>query len=590
MTEDIAIYLDLDNLVIGAVEADLTFDINLILERVEELSSGRIALQRAYGDWRQRANLTRSLAAAGFELESTVRLGNNSKNLADMQMVVDAMSTLIDGQEFDTYVLISGDRDFAPLVQALRKRGKSVIGAGVKHTTSRRLVNVCDHFIFYDDLASAAIGQAHDELGQLLDRALNQLLQDKEQVPASLLKQRMMALSKGSFAHTPQGKSSFSKFLGAYPETVYLYQDGTTLFVRKPGSTGSPQVVASNPRQFSDDEIRELLGQAMSEVLSGREMVRASILKQRMQELSDGAFDETLQGDKTFRKFLDRYEDMVGVIQEGSTLYVCQAGVETGATSGPPRQYLSEAEAEALIGQALDELLVDQSRVRASLLKQQMQQMSNGSFDEHALGADSFRQFLERYPAVVQVQQKGTTLLVQRPEEFVQPSELHLRYRSTLKKHGLRVIPSEVRLKILQDLIMLVGHRDQLQWRQIVNRLTTYYQSAGQHDISKSYVNDVMRLARRANVIYVLNGNSLAKAPVQLQISGERQFQEAVILCDATYLQEILATDSPFDLDQASIALYESVGHTRYLQVVLNRYVRREQGGNGQNPNGEDQA
>ncbi|MGD8857268.1 MAG: NYN domain-containing protein, partial [Chloroflexota bacterium] len=142
MTDDIAIFLDLDNLVIGAIEADLTFDINLVLERVQELSDGRIALQRAYGDWRQRANMTRALAAAGFELESTVRLGSNSKNLADMQMVVDAMSTLVDGQDFGTYVLMTGDRDFAPLVQSLRKRGKTVIGAGVKHTTSRRLVNV----------------------------------------------------------------------------------------------------------------------------------------------------------------------------------------------------------------------------------------------------------------------------------------------------------------------------------------------------------------------------------------------------------------------------------------------------------------
>ena len=66
MSEDIAIYLDLDNLVIGAIEADLTFDVNLVLERILELSSGRIALQRAYGDWRQRANMTRSLASAGL--------------------------------------------------------------------------------------------------------------------------------------------------------------------------------------------------------------------------------------------------------------------------------------------------------------------------------------------------------------------------------------------------------------------------------------------------------------------------------------------------------------------------------------------
>jgi hypothetical protein len=578
MSEDIAIYLDLDNLVIGAIEADLTFDVNLVLERILELSSGRIALQRAYGDWRQRANMTRSLASAGFELESTVRLSNNSKNLADMQMVVDAMTTLVDGQEFGTYVLMTGDRDFAPLVQALRKRGKRVIGSGVKHTTSRRLVNVCDHFIFYDDLAGAAFDQVDDELDKLLGRALNQLLQDRDQAPASLLKQRMMSLSKGAFAHTPQGKGNFSKFLSAHPETVHLYQDGTTLFVRRPAPGESPRSVERAPRQFSDEEIRELLSRAADDVLAGHELVRASVLKQRMQELSDGAFDETLQGDKTFRKFLDRYRDLVGIVQEGSTLYVCRAEAAAEPAAVSEKRTLSDAEAEELIGRALDELLVDQLRVRASLLKQKMQLLSNNTFDEHELGADSFRHFLERYPSVVQIEQRGTTLLVQRPDDYVQPDELHLRYRSALKKRGLRVIPSEIRLKVLKDLIALLGHRDKLQWRQIVDRLTEYYQGNGREDISKSYVNDVLRLARRAAVVQVRNGGSLAKAPVTLHITGNRRFQEAVILCDTTYMQEILDTGDPFVLDQASIALYETVSHARYLQVILNRYAR-----NGQN-------
>ena len=136
MNNDVAILLDLDNLVIGAAEANLAFDVQLILKSVKELTSGRIVLRRAYGDWRQRQNMPKELAAAGFELQATVRLSNVSKNLADMQMVVDAMETLIDGHNFSTYVLATGDRDFMPLVQALRKRGKQVIGIGIKHTSS----------------------------------------------------------------------------------------------------------------------------------------------------------------------------------------------------------------------------------------------------------------------------------------------------------------------------------------------------------------------------------------------------------------------------------------------------------------------
>ena len=125
MNNDIAVFLDLDNLVIGAGEAELTFDINLVLVHLQASTEGRIVLRRAYGDWRQKADLTKELAAAGFELQSAVRLSSNSKNLADMQMTVDAMSTLIDRQNFETYVLVTGDRDFAPLVQALQKRGQT---------------------------------------------------------------------------------------------------------------------------------------------------------------------------------------------------------------------------------------------------------------------------------------------------------------------------------------------------------------------------------------------------------------------------------------------------------------------------------
>ena len=119
MNNDIAIFLDLDNLVIGAIEANLTFDIDLVLEHINSLSDGRIVLRRAYGDWRQRANLTKELASAGFELQSTVRLSANSKNLADMQMVVDAMSTLSSCLSQRSRNMISGEQ-LHPLISAIR--------------------------------------------------------------------------------------------------------------------------------------------------------------------------------------------------------------------------------------------------------------------------------------------------------------------------------------------------------------------------------------------------------------------------------------------------------------------------------------
>ena len=144
LTNEVAILLDLDNLVIGAKQINLAFDINLVLDHIKKMTNGRIVLRQSYGDWRQDQQLMRELATAGFITQSAIRLNNFSKNLADMQIVVDTMETLIDGHQYSTYVLMTGDRDFTPLVQSLRKRGKQVIGLGVRHTTSQSFANLCD--------------------------------------------------------------------------------------------------------------------------------------------------------------------------------------------------------------------------------------------------------------------------------------------------------------------------------------------------------------------------------------------------------------------------------------------------------------
>jgi uncharacterized LabA/DUF88 family protein len=575
MNNDIAIFLDLDNLVIGAVEANLTFDIDLVLNHIDSIIDGRIVLRRAYGDWRQRANLTKKLATAGFELQSAVRLSANSKNLADMQMVVDAMSTLIDRQNFQTYVLITGDRDFAPLVQALRKRGKQVIGVGIGHATSKHLAQLCDRFVYYDQLSDAARELLEGQLEDLLRRALDQLLLEEDRVPASLLKQRLQSLSRGAFGRSPQGRRSFHKLLAEYPSIVHMQQEGTTLFVSRPGKYGSPEIEGSrSPKLLSDDEVETLLRDSLSELLESNTHVRASLLKQRMQDLSHGAFSETLQGDKNFRKFLDRFRDIVRVEQEGSTLYVYEATVPVVEEPDTISLLLSADGMESLLTTSLNELLVDQTRVRASLLKQQMQELSNGAFDENELGFDSFRAFLEKYPKLIQIQQKGTTLLVYRPDDYVSSDELYLQYRSLLKKQGLRVIPSAARLQILKDMVSLLQSQPATEWRFVVDRLATHYEESGQESISKSYINDVLRVARRAAVIGVSNGGSLAHASVKLSVAGDRVFQEAVILCDVTYLLEIEDRNNPVDMNEASKALYEDEGHARYLKVILNRHSK----------------
>lgn len=232
MTNDVAVFLDLDNLVIGAKQANLTFNVNFILDHIKEITKGRIVLRRSYGDWRQSRDQMKDLATAGFNTQSTVQINSFGKNLADMQIVVDAMDTLIDGHQYETYVLMTGDRDFTPLVQALRKRGKQVIGVGVRHTASGSFVALCDRYLFYEDLMPApALTEANVE--ELLVQALTDLERSHNPIRASILKQHMDDLSQGAFSTSSFAESSFSKFLARYPHLLKLEQEDTTTYVRR---------------------------------------------------------------------------------------------------------------------------------------------------------------------------------------------------------------------------------------------------------------------------------------------------------------------------------------------------------------------
>ena len=239
LSNDVAILLDLDNLVIGAKQVNLNFDINLVLEYIKALTNGRVVLRNAYGDSRQDQQLIRQLATAGFTTRNAVRLNNFSKNLADMQIVVDTMETLLDGQNFRTYVLMTGDRDFTPLVQALRKRGKQVIGLGVKHTTSQSLANLCDQYIYYEDIVPAPqLSEA--QVKELLEKSLHHLLSSEDRVRASVLKQHMSDSSKGAFDKSTHAEGSFRKFLEKFPDLVEVAQEETTIYAQHPAKEDQP--------------------------------------------------------------------------------------------------------------------------------------------------------------------------------------------------------------------------------------------------------------------------------------------------------------------------------------------------------------
>jgi uncharacterized protein (TIGR00288 family) len=146
-----ALFCDFENVALGVRDAKYAaFDIQKVLERL--LLKGNIVVKKAYCDWDRYKEFKAPMHEAAFELIEIPHVRQSGKNSADIRMVVDALDLCYTKSHVDTFVIISGDSDFSPLVSKLRENNKIVIGVGVKNATSDLLVSNCDEFIFYDDL------------------------------------------------------------------------------------------------------------------------------------------------------------------------------------------------------------------------------------------------------------------------------------------------------------------------------------------------------------------------------------------------------------------------------------------------------
>jgi uncharacterized protein (TIGR00288 family) len=146
-----AVFLDLENIALGARDAKYpSFNIGKVLERL--LLKGHIVVKKAYCDFERYKDFKRDLHEAAFELIEIPHVRQSGKNSADIRMVVDALDLCYTKGHVDTFVILSGDSDFSPLVSKLRENAKTVIGVGVKNSSSDLFINNCDEFIYYDDL------------------------------------------------------------------------------------------------------------------------------------------------------------------------------------------------------------------------------------------------------------------------------------------------------------------------------------------------------------------------------------------------------------------------------------------------------
>lgn len=152
-SRNLAVFCDFENVALGVRDARYAkFDIRPVLERL--LVKGSIVTKKAYCDWDRYKEFKPAMHEAAFELIEVPHIKMSGKNSADIRLVVDALDLCYTKEHIDTFVIISGDSDFSPLVSKLRENNKTVIGVGVKNSTSDLLIANCDEFIFYDELVA----------------------------------------------------------------------------------------------------------------------------------------------------------------------------------------------------------------------------------------------------------------------------------------------------------------------------------------------------------------------------------------------------------------------------------------------------
>jgi uncharacterized protein (TIGR00288 family) len=189
----IALFCDLENIALGVRDSEVKkFDIELVLERL--LEKGKIIVKRAYCDWERYSDYKRPFHEAAIELIDIPQRHYSGKNSADIKMVVDAMDLSYSKEHLDTFVLLSGDSDFSPLVSKLKENNKYVIGIGVKNSSSALLVDNCDEFIYYEDVwrdqnsgpTLEGMTKKQSEVFGLMIDAIQALKRENKDVPLGL--------------------------------------------------------------------------------------------------------------------------------------------------------------------------------------------------------------------------------------------------------------------------------------------------------------------------------------------------------------------------------------------------------------------
>ncbi len=300
-----ALFCDFENIALGVRDANYEkFDIGKVLERL--LLKGSIVVKKAYCDWERYKAFKAPMHEASFELIEIPHVRQSGKNSADIRMVVDALDLCYTKTHVETFVIISGDSDFSPLVSKLRENNKVVIGVGVKNSTSDLLVTNCDEFIFYDDLVRAEKKKAATRRGGAKSAT------GKTAAAKTAKTATATTASAGSLAEPPAKSTSRRRGTGAKAAEGAPPPDGA---MPAPDAAAPPfddaQAADDAPPRKSEEERREealdLIVETVDALISERgaeEKIWGSMVKQALKRRKPG-FNESYYGFRSFNGMLE---------------------------------------------------------------------------------------------------------------------------------------------------------------------------------------------------------------------------------------------------------------------------------------------
>ena len=303
-TPSMAVFCDFENVALGVRDARYpAFDIRKVLERL--LLKGNIVVKKAYCDWERFKEFKRAMHEASFEMIEIPHVRMSGKNSADIRMVVDALDLCYTKSHVDVFVVISGDSDFSPLVSKLRENNKTVIGVGVKNSSSDLLISGCDEFIFYDDLVREPGGQPR----RGRKRAEKPAAEEKQAVPAPAPAAEEPPAAP---AAAPAAKRSRSRRRSGKGAAVS--ENASATEAESPAETAAAETPAARTDTAPEDERRQegldMVMATLEDLFNERgqeDKVWASMVKQTLKRLKPG-FNERYHGFRTFAAMLEELQ------------------------------------------------------------------------------------------------------------------------------------------------------------------------------------------------------------------------------------------------------------------------------------------